>query len=160
MTDLDEVVQSIRAAYGSLDHPRFDFVAFSGRARTYQAMIGRLAQWLSTQDDTDVNTDVSFGCLLAASGERWLLRVSMVGPYAVLVRLGQEGGGEVLPGPSPSSSEAEQRLIGTVAASGLRLLDRDLLLRTVPLRLLAAPSGTASVYQALFVDTDFPPWQR
>jgi hypothetical protein len=160
MIDLDEVVQSIRAAYGSLDHPRFDFVADSVRARTYPAMIGQLAQWFSTQDDTDVNTDVSFGCLLASGCERWLLRVSMVGPYAVLVRLGREVGGVVLSGPTASSSEAEQQLIGTVAASGLRLLDRDLLSRTVPLRLLAAPSGTVSVYQALFVDTDFPPWQR
>jgi hypothetical protein len=147
MTDLDEVVQSIRAAYGSLDHPRFDFVADSVRARTYSAMIGQLAQSFSTQDDTDVNTDVSFGCLLASGGERWLLRVSMVGPYAVLVRLGREvGGGVVLSGPTASSSEAEQQLMGTVAASGLRLLDRDLLSRTV--------------YQALFVNTDFPPWQR
>jgi hypothetical protein len=160
MTALDEVMERIRGAYGSLDEPRFDFVVDAARDPRYRTLIRNLAERYTLDADTDLNSDVSFGCVLRYGAERWVLRVSMVGPYAMLLRLRGQGGATLVSSPDPSSSEAEQELIGAVEDSGLRLLDRTVLAAPVNLRLFNTAPNRTRVYQALFVDTDFLPWER
>jgi len=159
MTALDEVMERIRAAYGSLDEPRFDFLADAAHDPRYRTLVGKLAARFTLAADTDPDSDVSLGFVLRHGHQRWVLRVSMVGPYAVLLRLGEHGNATLVSGPDPSSSETERRLIEAVEDSGLRLLDRTLLATPVALRLFNTAPDRTRVYQALFVDTDFLPWE-
>jgi hypothetical protein len=160
MVKFDEVMEWIRTAYGSLEQPCFGFIQAAASDPRYRELRTMLAERFELQRDTDLNSDVSFGYVLHIGVERWVLRVSMVGPYAMLLRLHQPGDDLPVANSDPSSSEAERQLIDAVERSGFRLLDRDLLSQPVPLTLFNTAADRTRIYQALFVDTDFLPWEQ
>ena len=73
--------------YGSLEAPRFDFVKEVLKARPYDGVIEEIRRKFTVEEDTDPNEDVSFGYVLVRGDKTWLLRISMLAPYAVLFRI-------------------------------------------------------------------------
>jgi len=158
--EVQEVMDVIRRHYKSLQCPDFSFVRETLAKRPYEKVIQQISHHFQVEEDTDPNDDVSFGYVLTKGGEQWVLRISMLGPYAVVLRLHQPTGVEVLAHRAQVSSRAEKALITTLADQSIRLLDRDALRMPVPMRLFNAEPENTRVYQALFTDTDSLPWEE
>jgi hypothetical protein len=156
-TRTERIRRQIEHVYGRLDEPFFGFTWSALEIRPYEELAARLAARFQAQDDTEVNDDVSFGlCLRLPDGPR-VLRLSMVGPYALLLRTAQAPAVVVEPG--LAGSDEERELVGQLVQRGLELLDRTTLDARVPLALAKTPPEECRFYQALFVDSDVVPWE-
>jgi len=158
--EVQEVMDVIRSHYRSLQSPDFSFVRDTLAQRPYEKVLRQLSTHFHVEEDTDPNDDVSFGYVLTKDSERWVLRISMLGPYAVLLRLHQTAGVEVMAPGAQVFSRAEKALITTLADHSIRLLDREVLRIPVSMRLFNAAPENTRVYQALFTDTDILPWEE
>ena len=115
--------------------------------RPYDQLFRSLLETDDFEDITDVNDEVSFS--FAAPG--WVVRLSMVGPYAL-----------VLEGPPsgpwlPTIESAEHSVsegLRLIRQHGFQVLEREMLERVVPLW-----SDEISLYRALFVNDDWHPWR-
>jgi hypothetical protein len=153
----DRIRDALTRAYGALDDPAFHFVGEALRARPYRRLLEAVARHGPVRDDTVPDDDVSFGVILEWADVRRVLRVSMLGPFAVLLRLPPDGPAEVVT--VDTAHPAERPLLADLAAHGIELLDRGTLEKPVPLTLPKTPREECLVYQALFVDNDVVPWR-
>jgi hypothetical protein len=157
---MTEVIDVIRSVYGSFENPDFHFASEALRRRPYEQVVSQLERIFKAEEDTDVNDDVSFGYVLRSHGQReWVLRLSMVGPYAVVLRLSGNGPAEVVSPGAPTLEEQELKLLQVLSAQGIQVLSQDELMRPVPLSLYNTNPGNVRIYQALFSDTDVLPWE-
>jgi len=157
---VDEIVARLRERYGSLAAPRFGFVQEMMTADPYASLVQRLIDDFDCQDETEPNDDVSFGYLLTNRRGAWVLRVSMVGPYAVLLRLRDGGVADVVESGGAGITEDERRLLRALKTEGIRALGRETLDEPISLALSNTSPGKVRVFQALFTDTDVLPWDR
>lgn len=114
--------------------------------RPYDPLLRDLMVVSDFEDFTDPNDEVSFS--FATSG--WNVRLSMVGPYGVVLEGPTEGpwypivdsdGGDLMQG------------LSLVKAAGFQLLGRQLLEQSVPIW-----DEDITLYAALFVNDDRLPW--
>lgn len=157
MDEPDEILQRIMSAYGSLFKPTYWFMSRVVAERPYDALIDSIRSQFEVEDDTDVNYDRSFTYVLQRQRCRWALRLSMVGPYAVVARI-DAAWRDILTATTPDVSEAERWLLDKVGAAKLRLLSRRELERPVALRLYDVEPENVRIYQALFEESDILPW--
>jgi hypothetical protein len=155
----EKLVALICEKYKSLDAPDFSFVREALSIQPYAKVIQKIARGFDLEEDTDPNDDVSFGYLLTKEHQRWMLRISMVGPYAVLFRLDNAESVEVLSPIMPGLSAAETSLVVLLSEAHIQLMDRDTLSLPVPLQLFNTEPENSRLYQALFVDSDVVPWE-
>jgi hypothetical protein len=122
---------------------------------------GELSRVFDLKDVTDLNYDVSFGYELRAKEDTrkaWTLRLSMVGPYSVLIRHSPpHPSAAIVNGPADATSADEQLIVRQSQSFGFDVLSRELLNIPVSLRLFATAPERVRVYQALFSDDDFLP---
>lgn len=154
-----ELIALIRKKYKSLDAPDFSFVREVLSNQPYAKVIQKIARGFDLEEDTDPNDDVSFGYLLTKEHQRWMLRISMVGPYAVLFRLDSAASIEVLSPMMPGLSAAETSLVTLLSEAHIQLMERDTLCLPVPIQLFSTEPENSRLYQALFVDSDVLPWE-
>ncbi|MDP9930432.1 hypothetical protein [Variovorax paradoxus] len=121
----------------------------------YSNVVGDLRQRFPTSEDTDENSDVSFGYVLALAPERdYLLRISMIAPYAFLVKINGRG-----PTSGPivgenTQDEIETDLLKVIKSHGISMLDGKSLKVDIP----GSGDGSKSLYQWMFIDGENPPW--
>ncbi|MFY0577710.1 hypothetical protein ACN28S_28415 [Cystobacter fuscus] len=157
---MKEIIDVIRSVYGSFENPDFHFVSEALRQRPYKQIASHLERMFKTEEDTDANDDVSFGYILRGHGQQeWVLRLSMVGPYAVVLRLSGNGSAEVVSPGAPTLEEQALKLLQVLSAQGIQVLSQDELMRPVTLSLYNTDPGNVRIYQALFSDTDVLPWE-
>lgn len=156
---VEEIVASAGDRYGSLEEPGFSFVREAMAADPYAPLVHRLGEEFDCGEETEPNDDVSFGYLLTNRRGAWVLRLSMIGPYAVLMRLQDDGGTEVVVAEGDEVTEDERRLLRLLEAEGITAIDRETLTRPFPLTLPNTTPGDVRIYQALFTDTDVLPWE-
>lgn len=114
--------------------------------RPYDPLLRALRSVGGFSDLTDINDEVSFSFSTASLS----IRLSMIGPYAVVL----EGPTEGLWYPVSAAEDGDlAQVLGLVSAGGFELLDRDLLERSVSIW-----DEDLSVYAALFVNDDRLPW--
>jgi len=154
----DAIRRRIERVYGSLDHPAFHFVGAALESRPYAALRERLAARLDLRDDTRPDDDVSFGFVIETREGRRVLRLSMVGPYALLLRIVTGAPAEVVSAGSALGAD-EARIVAELARDGIELLDRATLDERIPLAVWSTPPDETRLYQALFVDSDVIPWE-
>lgn len=158
MTSLASIRRDILQKYGALDNPEFHFVQASLDARDYDDLINAIKKVLDVEDDTDPNDDVSFGLIMREQNRRLVLRLSMVGRYALLLRSRDDGSYDVVD-PSSAASSEERALARLLQNFNVELLDQATLMQHVPLTLYNTSAEDCRVYQALFTDDDVLPWQ-
>lgn len=157
----------IEHTYRSFSSPEFFFVSDALQKRPYKCLIEEIGGCFHVEEDTDPNDDVSFGYLLRAKyptgvkrDQEWLLRLSMVGPYAVLFRfLDTETEPTLISYTELVLSEPEQCLVKTLSLNGICLMDRQSLMQSIPMTLFNAEPEKTYVYHSLFTDTDVLPWE-
>lgn len=160
MNCIDEVVDKIHLAYTSLENPDFSFVSRSIAQNPYADAVHQLSNLFEVEEDTDPNCDVSFKYILTRAAATLVLRLSMVGPYAILLRIDEDGETKLLSEDTASLSDEEKGVREILAKGGLSLLDHELLTQPVPLTPRDPEDDVICIYQALFTETDYLPWEK
>lgn len=155
--DLNGIMTQIKNVYGSLETPSFFFVKEAMKTRPYQRIVEQLSENFHLKEDTDPNDDVSFGYVLEQGDRRFLLRLSMVGPYGILYRLNDKADMDLLSPHSAALSGPEKSLLRILRDEGIVLFEQDTLTLPVSIRLYNTEPGQSRLYQALFIDSDVIP---
>ncbi|WP_405016879.1 hypothetical protein OHV05_07045 [Kitasatospora sp. NBC_00070] len=149
-------MQRITTAYQDLRHPRRSFARTIARTGPYRDLVGELGSLAELVDDTDIDCDVCFSYLLEAAVPV-LVRISMVGPYAVLARAGQDGRIELITGDRDCRSDLERSALHVLLRHQVMVLSADQLEHPVALDLPEIDRPT--VHHALFSPEDgIRPW--
>lgn len=157
MEHIKVILSLIKKKYLSLRNPNFSFVQQAVRQKPYKELVESIANLFSITEDTDENNDVSFGFILRTTTAILILRISMVGPYYLLLKTTSDGCCFLIK-PTTYLSLAEQQVIDLLSAKGLQMLDEGLLLQPINLTLSNAQANNTYIFQALFTDTDTIPW--
>ena len=156
--DVASIRKAILDKYGSLSDPRFHFVRATLEADPFRPLIDELRASFEVSEHTEPNVDVSFALVLRADGRVFPLRLSMIGPYAVLLRPPPAGSWEVID-PAAKTTESERRILDTVRRFGIEPLDQTTLSLPIGLNMGDTEPDRCRLYQALFVDRDVLPWE-
>ncbi|VWB80874.1 hypothetical protein BLA13014_03719 [Burkholderia aenigmatica] len=78
-------------SYGSFESPDYSFVKLRFSVAKYPDVIRFLEGNYDFSEDTEPNSDVSYGYLLTGDVDEFILRVSLVGPYYYLSSLSPDG---------------------------------------------------------------------
>lgn len=156
---MDEILQKIEIAYGSLTDPNFSFISTGLQARPFENLIHEISSVFAIEDDTDQDDDHGFVYTLSKGDQQWTLMLSLVGPYGAFARL-DSAWEKILSMTTGDMSDRERWVCETVSRHGIRLLDQAVLEHPVDLKLFNTDPGMVRVYQALFTDTSILPWDR
>ncbi len=144
---------ALRSSYGSLDVPNFRGVAAKLAADPYRPLIDELrCSGVAITETTDPNDDVSIQLSLRKDGDQIALELSVVGAFAVLRHLEADGSYRWVVGPDDAPTPLARQVAQAIKKARLRLLDRRTALRQITM------NGTkATLYKALFTDSDRVP---
>lgn len=146
------------AAYGSAREPNFTFVMRAEDAHLFDDLIGYLARRYELNETTDFNTDAGRVVSLRSDNEELSLWLSFVGRYAVLVRVGTTF--EMGPVVTEGVTRMELDLVQVLKEHDLYMLTREQLEHPVRFALQNTSPTRARMFNVLFSDTDFLPWER
>jgi len=150
-------IEILENRFGSLDTPDYSFVLDEIAKKRYKKVMDEICKKCMVQEDTDENYDVSFGYILSfPSGGSYLLRLSMIGPFAFLVQLGIDGSVSMPILRGLAHDEAAIEVTGVIESHGIVLLDAKILNANFP----RLKKYAKSLYQWLFVDEGCAPWSR
>jgi hypothetical protein len=148
------IVAAVKDAYRSLEDPDFTFVGKAIERQGYARLLDELAQSFAVRETTDENDDVAFVCLVSSETEDLGLWLSMVGPYALIQRVG-ENHVETLRAPY---SDAETDVLALLSEHHVILVRDEVLRHRIRMALPEAEGGTVTLYQALFDNSQALPW--
>ncbi|MGK3985801.1 hypothetical protein WME99_22330 [Sorangium sp. So ce136] len=160
MTNPNQLFQAILEKYKSLENPDCHWVVKEYERNPYRGLEQYMMSRFSVEDITDLNNDVS--CVLAISPEgsvaQWTLKISLVGPYAVLLReTGARGWDVYVQDESDVRSEDERWILEACRQHDVEVLRLDVLKMPIGLRLFDTDPENVRLYQALFSDNDYLP---
>jgi len=160
---IGEILTAIEHAYGSCDHPTYFFTwhpLFS--MRLYKDLITAISEEFEVVEDCDWEFDRGGVCYYITKGvDAWQLRISLVGPYALLMRTSDHiDPDEVVSQTSPILYHDDRRLLELISIHGVRVLSTAELNYQIPLR-LSVDGSNACLFHALFAYeiTDWFPWE-
>ena len=104
-------------------------------------------------DTTDENDDVASFLVISQSGDEVGLALSGVGPFASLVHQDEEERYSWVIDPDQGPTALAKSVAAHVVKAGFLLLSRDVVTRTIKMNRWDG-STEATLYQALFTDTD------
>ncbi|VWC92261.1 hypothetical protein BLA17378_04656 [Burkholderia aenigmatica] len=78
-------------SYGGFESPNYSFVKLNFSLAKYPDVIRFLEGSYDFSEDTEPNSDVSYGYLLKGGADDFVLRMSLVGPYYYLSSLSRDG---------------------------------------------------------------------
>lgn len=148
-----ELTRDVQNAYEDVGAPRMSFVSSVEHSRPYRDLVHALSDVAELTDDTDINCDVCFSYVLRSDG-LYVVRLSMVGPYATFERPAGREGVDLVASRKGCSSDFERDVLRVLTSRGLRVLSDDELDAAVHLALADSDHGTVSVRRALFFPED------
>lgn len=154
----DALKEVILNKYGSYEEPDFRFVEYAIKNNPYQNLIESLSRHFKTIDQTDINTDVAFFYLLDNRRKQWVLGLSMLGSYAVLLRLTNKNPKVVSNGTKIDDDEVI--ILRNLEEQSVSILSQSILESPIKLRLFDTLPENVRLYQALFTDADILPWRN
>jgi len=149
-------MEDISKAYKSLRKPDFSFVESAVARNPYQGVVLAISERFLVREITDSNDDVSFCYQVENSGDSWTIQLSMVGPYAVILKQTEEYGVEVVE--PETQSRLERELCSILHANQLIILNQFVMEEPIDIHLFNSDPKNTRFYQALFTDTDILPW--
>lgn len=150
------IVAAVKDAYKALEDPDFAFVAKAVELQSFNRLLEELGRSFTLFETTDENDDVAFTHLLSGDAQDLGLWLSMVGPYALIQRVGEDHV-ETLRAPF---SAQEEMLIATLREHNITLVSEDLLQHRIRMNLDEAVEGKVTLYQALFDNGQALPWDQ
>ena len=152
---IDELCRIVKEKYGSLDEPNHEFVNKAMSSRPYKKLVSKISEKFDVEEITDLNEDVSFRYAVARQGWGWIVELSMIGPYSVVMREMSSCAVELLSAPM---LEPENEIVFLLREHGLLMLERDVLEYPIAMKMLYAEPDRTCLYNALFADSDILPW--
>ncbi|MET1536879.1 hypothetical protein, partial [Burkholderia sola] len=116
--DWGEFSRYVVESYGSFESPDYSFVKVHLARPKYPGVIKFLEGNYRFSEDTEPNTDVSYGYFLRGDDGGGILRVSLVGPYYYLSSLSTDGSQE-LPSIDLLSTDFRYSLIRKMEEGGM-----------------------------------------
>ncbi|WP_194858285.1 hypothetical protein [Myxococcus sp. AB056] len=159
MINLDRLLRTIEAKYGSLDKPRFDFVETTLRKDPYALLREKISRAAEVEDLTDSNDDVCFSYRIRSTDGGLLLRVSMVGPYFVLTRPFSWGAHGRFVEPGEPREGLERQITEMCLQEGLIQIDRKTCEHPIEMPMFKTEPERVRIFNAIFTDTDLLPWE-
>jgi hypothetical protein len=148
----------IQEAYVSLEQPDFAFVKKTVKARPYEKLLKRMRDYAAIEEITEGEDDVCVGYLLKGRNALWKLDLSLVGPFAIFVRLSNSIKAEdFVHATKHDIIEFERKVASLLQNGGVKLLSSRELETKVDMSLINTRSDVR-IYQALFCDTPNLPW--
>jgi hypothetical protein len=157
MTKINTLLKVIELKHKSFDQPNFSFVKETVSANPYQSLIDELMNIFEIKDITDINDDVSFNYLLSSSDRQWVVELSMVGLYAIILKKSDTGSLELVT--ADTTMQEEQIIMSLLINNKFDILEKEILEHPCPLKLFNTEPENVSIFQALFSDTDLYPWK-
>lgn len=149
--------EQLLKSYGSLTVPKRHFVQDVADREPFGGVFRELSEICSVDDDTDINCDVCFTFIMH-SKQPLIIKLSMVGPYAVILSFGQDGFGKAaLVSSEQGAGTVEADIVSVVTAHGFILVPADHLESPVPIALAEGRVGVP-LYAALFQPDEDVPW--
>jgi|GEM_PF-6423257 len=147
---LAEIMSDILSRYKDLDEPDFSFIMQIYDNTPYSEVIEDISNHFEVTEDTDLNYDRSFVYYLRKDKETYLLRISMVGKYAVVI---DEHGKHA--GLSTNTSRANLVLLKNILLNHhIVLVKPAILSHTVTMNLNLKQPTKVNLYQVLFDEID------
>lgn len=153
---VDKLIELINQKYGSLVNPSYWFIHGPESYQTYKPVSEKLSRLFTVVDITEPNLNVAVVYKLTGGTGEWLLEISLLGPYAVFIRLNT--GDLPLTRRTVTSSE-EKSVIQILDSFEITLLDQSTLEIPIDLALTIAEPGHVYLYHALFGDATILPWR-
>lgn len=125
--NLNEIMDDVVRAYGSLTEPRYHFVASRYGQRPYEPVIEDLARRFEIEETTDLNDDRAVFLHLKGNEIDFGLRLSLVGRYAVIT----SANGELLETEEMHRQAEVQAVVVALSDWGVLVLGRTELLTEV-----------------------------
>ena len=150
------LLESVLQKYRSLETPDFSFVSKAISSKPYNSLINEMSEVFEIEEITDLNEDVSFRYVVSGSEKKWVIELSMLGLYAVILRIPEAGSVTLLSSPM---CEQEERIISLLAIYQFEILHQQVLDKPIALSLCNTEPGNVFIYQALFSDTEVLPWK-
>lgn len=154
---MQEIMAALQSCYGNLDQPDFRKVYARMHSRPYQQLIEALRSGgAEVTETTDPNDDVSVQLVIDRAGDQVGLGLSGVGPFAALLHQGVDGNYLWVTWPDNAPTPLASQVATVVRQAGFHLLDRGTVMKTIRMS-RADGTAAATLYQALFTDTDMIP---
>ncbi|MCX6107135.1 MAG: hypothetical protein NTY08_15015 [Proteobacteria bacterium] len=152
--------QIICNTYRSLEHPDFSFVKRAFGARPYDPLIKRLRDFGVVEELVQAEDDVCFSYLLKGQSSLWGLDLSIVGLFAIFVRVkGRVSADDFLYPGRIDLTGFETKVLDLLAGAGVKLMTTEELSVEMPMTLYNTNRNNVKLYQALFSDRELPPWE-
>ncbi len=161
MTDAEiirSILADVRTAYGeNLNAPDYRKVVKSLSLNLYSNIIDRIKlHGVNAIEYTDANDDVSRQIVIGSKGEEIAMGLSVVGPYASVRALRSDGKSTWITGENKTLSNLCEFIMNILEEFRITVIDRKIAATYLPMKMLNQEKQ-ATVYQALFTDTDVIP---
>lgn len=154
---MSAILAAMDACYGDLTDPNYRRVYENMGSSLHRQLVDELrASGLTIAETTDPNDDVATRVIASQGSSEVELALSGVGPFAVLMQLNDDEDCCWITDSNESPSSLAAHTAKTVEQRGFSLLSRDTVAQKVPMN-RADGSTEATVYQALFTDSDMIP---
>lgn len=152
-----KIIEAIQACYGDLADPSFLKVSTFLGSDPYHPLISWLkGSGFTITETTDLNDDVSTQLIAEKDGDQNALELSGVGPFAVLRHIQRDGRSRWVTQPEHAPTPSSAAVAKAIQRAGLQLLAREMLAQTIEMQRWDGKTE-ATLYQALFTDTDIIP---
>lgn len=123
------------------------------KKKPYSEIIKELNQYFKMEENTDINDDVCFSYSITKGDLTWLMQISMIGKYALLINSKEKTTEEYSP---ETEKEYEKIIKNLLNKNGIKILEQKILEQDLGYTGDFWEMG--NVYNFLFSDTDFLPW--
>ncbi|MEU2174960.1 hypothetical protein ABZ552_12125 [Nocardia sp. NPDC019219] len=158
-TTVSSYEDQLRESYRDFAAPKFRFVRDVTDQQPFGGVLKDLSAIGPVIDDTDTNCDVCFTFVVRGEQQFLSVRLSMVGPYAVILSFGADGCGKtaLIGSGQPQMRPAEAAVVSVVTAHGFTLVPAHHLETCVPIALVRGREEV-TLYAALFEPGAEVPW--
>jgi len=150
--DWDKFYQYVIGVYGSIESPSYSFARIFCENKKYPEVDEFLGANYEFVEDTEPNTDVSYGYLIKGGGGREIFRVSLVGPYFYLSSI-SAGGGQNEPNADFEVGDFRSPLLDFMGGHGFVFTPKDVLKKRI-----VFGGEFVSVYSVIYCYEDEPLW--
>lgn len=154
---MQAIMTALRACYGNLEEPNYRKVTAILESDPYRPLIEELrSSGTEITESMDLNDDVAILLVVDQAKDQVGLWLSGVGPFAALVHQDAEGRYCWVTGPDGAPTPLAALVATIVQRADLQLLDRRTVSRKIRMQWYDGETE-ATLYQALFTDTDIIP---
>lgn len=162
-TDMDndrlrnEIITDVLGAYRDLTKPDFSWVKPKYQSQPYKKDILNLIEnGFSVYEETDLNEDVSVNLHVRKNEEHYVLKLSLVEKYAILLHANLQGFYHIISYDDIESSPVLKLLKKYLDREEIKLLDASIIELPIRIQLFNTEIEDTTFYNALFAD-EFAP---